>query len=53
MITQQHIDDLREYLGEENLRYFQYLRGLKGRVFTCFKVTHRTDEEVVTVCSRL
>ena len=32
-IEQRHIDAIKQYLGEENLRYFRHLKGLKGEVF--------------------
>lgn len=38
MITQQHIDALRKYLGEENLRYFRHLKGLTGCVFPVLRL---------------
>ena len=38
MINQQHIDALRKYLGEENLRYFKHLKGLKGCVFPVLRL---------------
>lgn len=38
MITQQHIDALKKYLGEENLRYFRHLKGLKGCVFPVLRL---------------
>ena len=40
MITQQHIDALKKYLGEENLRYFRHLKGLKGSVFPILKLNY-------------
>ena len=41
MITQQHIDALRKYLGEENLRYFRHLKGLKGSVFPVLRLNFK------------
>lgn len=41
MITQQHIDALRKYLGEENLRYFRHLNGLKGSVFPILRLNFK------------
>lgn len=41
MITQQHIDALRKYLGEENLRYFLHLKGLKGSVFPILRLNFK------------
>ena len=38
MIEQRHVDSVRKYLGEENLRYFRHLKGLKGEVFPSTKV---------------
>lgn len=38
MITQQHIDALRKYLGEENIRYFRHLKGLKGCVYPVLRL---------------
>ena len=38
MITQQHIDAFKKYLGEENLRYFRHLKGLKGSVFPVLRL---------------
>ena len=41
MIEQRHIDSVRKYLGEENLRYFRHLKGLKGNVFPILKLNYR------------
>lgn len=38
MITDQHVNALRKYLGEENLRYFRHLKGLKGEVFPVLRL---------------
>lgn len=38
MITECHIEALRKYLGDENLRYFKHLKGLKGSVFPVLKL---------------
>ena len=40
MITKQHIESLKKYLGEENLRYFRHLKGLKGSVFPILKLNY-------------
>ena len=40
MIEQQHVDSVRKYLGEENLRYFRHLKGLKGNVFPILKLNY-------------
>lgn len=40
MITQLHIDALKKYLGEENLRYFQHLKGLTGCVFPVLRLNY-------------
>lgn len=41
MIEQRHVDSVRKYLGEENLRYFRHLKGLKGEVFPVLKLNYR------------
>lgn len=41
MITKQHIESLKKYLGEENLRYFRHLKGLKGSVFPILKLNYK------------
>lgn len=41
MIEQRHVDAVREYLGEENLRFFRHLKGLKGEVFPVLKLNYR------------
>lgn len=40
MIEQRHVDSVRKYLGEENLRYFRHLKGLKGEVFPVLKLNY-------------
>ena len=40
MITKEHIESLKKYLGEENLRYFRHLKGLKGSVFPILKLNY-------------
>ena len=41
MITKQHIESLKKYLGEENLRYFRHLKCLKGSVFPILKLNYK------------
>ena len=40
MIEQRHVESVRKYLGEENLRYFRHLKGLKGEVFPVLKLNY-------------
>ena len=41
MITCQHIDALKKYLGEENIRYFRHLKGLTGSVFPVLRLNSK------------
>lgn len=41
MITQHHIDELKKYLGDENLRYFKHLKGLKGEAFPILNLNYK------------
>lgn len=41
MITEDHINALRKYLGEENLRYFRHLKGLTGECFPVLMLNFR------------
>ena len=40
-IEQRHIDALKEYLGNENIRYFKHLNGLKGEVFPVLNLNQK------------
>jgi len=38
----EYVKTLKEWLGEENIRYFRHLKGLKGDVFPVLKLNVRT-----------
>ena len=40
-IEQRHIDAIKQYLGDENLRYFRHLKGLKGEVFPTLRLNQK------------
>ena len=40
-IEQRHIDAIKQYLGEENIRYFRHLKGLKGEVFPTLRLNQK------------
>lgn len=37
-----YINALKEYLGEEGIRYFKHLKGLKGDVFPVLRLNDKT-----------
>lgn len=38
MITHDQIDAFKKWIGDENVRYFRHLKGLKGSVFPILKL---------------
>lgn len=37
---EEYVKALKQWLGEENIRYFKHLKGLKGKVFPVLKLNY-------------
>lgn len=41
MITEKHVADFKNWLGEENIRYFRHIKELTGSVFPVLKLNYK------------